>query len=710
MGRTKTLVVAGVALAGLGLATSANFVTPWLLEPPTTAQCSQIAAIPSSHSDSTPPAPESAPERRSPPPTPSLEETPGAPSFALKIRTVTSEGVPVPGCAVELRQSGASSLVRDSISHAMQESSLATHTIESLPAGIYQVVIVRPTVKESICEVAWSGDRDRELSVPVGSIADLIAGRVLRRSSEPVPGVLVDDVLDVTTSAYGITDVAGRFVFLRRNGQTELSASFVVDDWSGSARISRSAVPHTLTWGELDQVVVCEDRRSLNVFVLDHEGTPVSRFVCRVEALLPDGRQVSRSAVATEGTAVISDCPTGKVRVQVVPPEPYAPQWGDGNVDASGRGDLVLHVTPGTPLRGAVRAGGETARVELAPLSHSGQELHELEALQPYMPIPVIGGKFELMADPRSSYVLSATAPGHAKATRVIVPVNGLFDTCEIHLEPLATIEFSVSPPEALDWLKSYAQQQQAAERNPMHGFSLVALPPSTATRVTADVSAPSKVTLRDVTRGDWILWHHGPWTPVRVAIVHVSEERLIVLPDLQLEHLRPGLVSGTVTTSGDDMTVGRLALVSEGRRIRALVSADGTYSLTAPAGTYRLHLECTRRGKSLTLVSASPVDLLAGATVTVNPKAEARDLQLRVVDNVTGAPIRGVSVSIDEERQCGSYQIRKTEETGMVTLAPAPIGDFHVSTMEPGSRVWTNSTRVSGSANGIVEIRISSP
>lgn len=655
-------------------------------------------------------------------PTPAPVPKVGAPS--LIIRTFTEEGDVLPGCQLLLRSTRSWS-GQKRFSQPMRESGDAVHVVDALPTGEYDVVCSVPNLKEPLARVAWSGSESEELTVRVASRQDLLGGVVRCSGRGLVARTLITDVDKATQAYFCITDDEGRFLFCRKEGHIGPSASFHVSSARGAAIVD-SQQPIELFWGNLQCMIEVLPRAELLVRLASRSGDAIGQFVAHAESKR-DGNKFTQTAVAALGLARVGPVPTGPTRVLVVPGPQWLPVWGAAEVAADGSGVANLITDPATILDGVVVADGKIlvaadVFAHLEPIAESGtrrgspSEEGGME-LAPAsngtslgVRVAVADGRFVFGCDPRCRYHLRVTAPGYSTFQCVVEATGGVFPRVEVVMTPTHVVRATVTPADAGSWLRRYAEQQGAGAVGKIGCFALAKLGPAHAGERREWILQPDgngRLEFTDVAAGSWRLLLRGPLQGVVVTTVELGGAPSVDLDPIDLEHLRPGYIRGSVVGDPESGRPVGVSACSEGGQVQVPVGADGSFEVAVPSGDYTVRMTFERGDASLDILRTVPLHVVAGSVVELRLRPSLQHLPLLVVENQSGKPIPAASLSIDEERASGSFKVWKADKSAAIDLFPAPIGEFGLSIMDAETMKWTHVGRVSSGGATPVVIRI---
>ena len=313
-------------------------------------------------------------------------------------------------------------------------------------------------------------------------------------------------------------------------------------------------------------------------------------------------------------------------------------------------------------------------------------------------------GAFEIGCDPTKAYRLKVRAPKHTEFERVVSASDrGVFSNVNVVLRSLHEIRSTVSPLASVAWLDTYKQQSRS-DPNRMIGVVAVNRDSGVAPEYRSKrgtLSEDGRLLISDVPAGEWLLWLHGPIGPVQVAALSISSERVVEVPTIDLEHLRPGIVEGIVSCANPEIDVVAVSLLARGVRLSVPIGSDGSYRIQIPEGRYWLSTALNNSGDVRSLFEASAVEVAGGMAFQRNLVAKLERLKVQVVRSVSEEPLRNVAISVDEQRATGSFRSYRTDDDGCVELYPVPSGEFGVSILDRQSKGWTNIGHFRGSHFG---------
>jgi hypothetical protein len=136
-------------------------------------------------------------------------------------------------------------------------------------------------------------------------------------------------------------------------------------------------------------------------------------------------------------------------------------------------------------------------------------------------------------------------------------------------------------------------------------------------------------------------------------------------------------------------------------------IGKDGSFEVALPSGNYRLCVSVEDGGDPVNITQTAPVHVAARSTTELHLRLPLQRLPLLVVDNQTGKPIPGATLSIDEERELGSFRVWTADESGTLEIYPCPIGDFGLSIQDRTEVKWTSVQRVALGGATPVTLRV---
>lgn len=644
----------------------------------------------------------------------------------LILRTLTAEGERLDGCRLTLRPA---KVVQHevTIEYPATEKELAIHVVEDLPVGEYDVVAQVPTIEETLAFVSWQGRGKQEVDVTVARRTDLLGGIVQDFAGRAIAGAIVSPANSNTpraTVGYGcVTDARGRFVFRRATGYTHQQTPFQLSDDLGQAGIADSAYPIDLAWGNLQHVIAASGRAAVDIRVVDMQGVMIERFSVEARSQNTYGT-VTKSAIASNGSARVVGLPTGRAALLIVPNAPCPPIWGEVMVAPDGGGFASFIARRAVRLEGIVEAAGAresaiTASIRPATVVAGERKPDELGLRLTSKPAPsfearqvVRDGKFEFWCDPSCEYLLRVEAAGYMPVETRVQSRHGSFDTISVILQAQSRLRTRLSPPEVTAWLQSYVQQQQPGDRRKIGSFLLVNLAANGAAEgtLTATPSADGTLEFAGVSEGTWLLRVVHPLERSDLLeTIRVGKEPLVELPPVNLERLRPGRVEGRLRWDPVSLRPRIVSAMADGGgRLSVPIRNDGTFGFDVPGGVYRLAIGVIdTQGDTALLRESRAVEVAPGLTTSLSLEVALRRLDVRIVDERTGKGVVGVTLSIDEERATQSFRTAKTDGTGTAVIYPCPLGEFGLSIQDVHGEKWTFLTRVLADATNPLIVRV---
>jgi hypothetical protein len=641
---------------------------------------------------------------------------------ALILRTVTAEGEGLVGCQILARSAIAPGGQRP-FEIQLQETADGVHAVRDLPRGAYDIVSQIPNIKKPITRIQWTAEESIDTTIALASRFDLTGGVVRHVSGSGVPDVLISDRNRSSQAFFCVSDRDGRFLFCRAEGYSEPSGSFSLSSKRGAA-IADSRDPIDLFWGVLDRVIVPEARQELVVRVMDKSGHVLEHFTVQTESV-HDGDTICRTATSTNGFARLRAVPTGKVRILALPDVKWLPAWGTAEVAADGSGVATLVTDAAVELCGRVTSSGRLLKggdvvVELAAIGDSPPIGEMAVDAIPYtsrvdgaalgVKAAVLDGTFCFGCDPRARYRLLVSAPGYADRQCIVSANHGVFSTVDVDLVPLRRIRLLVTPEEVGAWLSAYSDQQGVAAAGKPCCFALVEatpLPGAKRAQFTALPDQHGALEFSRVSAGQWHLQLRGPLQSALLATIDVHDGEDPPSPSIDLEHLRPGRLTGALHCDG---SVGKPVLVaaSNGRgQVQVPVMADGSFDMALPEGDYVVRTRVERGPTSASITFATPIHVSAGSATRLERDVSVHRLSLRLVDSDSGSPLSGATLSVDEDRSFGEFRTLKTNDRGEVLLEPCPVGEFGLSIMNPEKMTWKKLQRLTLTGSDPVILRV---
>lgn len=638
----------------------------------------------------------------------------------LRIRTVTAEGEILAGCRIALK-STISLRGEMPYRHVLQEWEDGLHVARGLPYGDYDVMALVPNIKAPIDRVSWRREAKKDLTLIVASRFALIGGVVLDARNAGIANVELIDVGKQTQADFCVTDHRGRFLFCKLPETVELGAKFDVSSRRG-AEVADSARSIELFWGNLACEVRAEDRAEVVVRLSDRSGNAIDDFTVHTETVF-DGDCIQRTARAANGIARVRAVPTGRTRVLAVPNQRWRPVWGSVDVGPDGVGNVSLATDAAAELSGTVTSGGRVlsgagvvARLEVVGEAVGGSVPGGIRVKRGPSDSPPIGvsafaddGTFQFGCDPAATYRLQVTAPGYSPCQLVIAANEGVFRPVVVELSPTTTVRVMVTPPEVGDWLEAYAEQQGARVAGKNCCFALVQASPLPGTKREERIATPQvggAFDFANVSAGKWLLWFRGPLKPSFVGEITVDVAGPTSIDAIDLESMRPGYLKGRVICESH---VGRPILLSIGAgdgQLQIPLEASGRFEVALPSGDYHVRTRLERSSGVVDVTFSSRVHVQAGVEVPLELHVSSNGLQIRVVDNMTGEPLPGLRLSVDEDRAFGEFRVWTTDAAGEVTIEPCPLGTFGISLLA-SNQVWKHLQRLTYTGSGALVLRV---
>lgn len=649
---------------------------------------------------------------------------------ALTVYTCTHDWTRIGGCSIALKPARAHAFgARTAI--PMVEQASGVHVVKSVPAGQYDVVALVPFVNRTIGTVALKDQGMGELTVIVARRDDLIGGVVTDRSGGAVAGVVVDSVGGhspcPTEGGWCVTDKSGRFAFHRAEGSSSQSDSFVVLDSRAEAGIEDYSVPVELQWGDMQHILRVDPRKRASIYLVDSNDQPIADFV--VEAQSRNAYDaISSSATADNAGVARMLLPTGRVNVLVVPPKPYTPIWAAISIASDGHGHAVFKTSDAVPLRGVIVGGADdladqeiTAWLTLQHDENDRSSSAENSYGVPIGPIfskelqlrsDVHARRFEFFCDPRNRFVLRVSARGYLPVERSVSAEEGVFPLVTVQIQADYTLTATLEPRAAVEWLHQYANQTVSGGKHDVGTFLLVKQGESSNGRtlkLTAKASSGGHLKFNGVSRGKWLLRLVSSHRQELLRSIDVDGEASLQLGPIDLEHLRPGRVTGICTWHQGLRPTLINVRARHGGRFNVGLEQDGRFEFLAPTGEYLIGVNLlSETNDPLLLWNAKMVHVSPGSHTVTALKAELQQLEVRVVDRATGAGVAGAILSIDEERATMVYQSMEANADGGVTIFPCPLGEFGLSLWDDEAKEWRPIARAQGLADNPLVVPIS--